>query len=157
MATFNDFREKHIKYVHDSAWGIIAAGTEKHTNHFGFFLPNSVIDANMIEMDDFLCPELPIHGFLTIYGFFLKLQKIKEEEGGLSEEEQKLFSLTARIINNFPARKHADHEHLYYESLQKGGDADFDKTFNKVHDLYFGQLELDNGSVQLELKFDEAT
>lgn len=51
----------------------------------------------------------------------------------------------------------ADHEHLYYESLQKGGDADFDKTFNKVHDLYFGQLELDNGSVQLELKFDEAT
>ena len=109
MATFNDFREKHIKYVHDSAWGIIAAGTEKHTNHFGFFLPNSVIDANMIEMDDFLCPELPIHGFLTIYGFFLKLQKIKEEEGGLSEEEQKLFSLTARIINNFPARKHADH------------------------------------------------
>ena len=98
MATFNDFREKHIKYVHDSAWGIIAAGTEKHTNHFGFFLPNSVIDANMIEMDDFLCPELPIHGFLTIYGFFLKLQKIKEEEGGLSEEEQKLFSLTSETL-----------------------------------------------------------
>ena len=72
MATFNDFREKHIKYVHDSAWGIIAAGTEKHTNHFGFFLPNSVIDANMIEMDDFLCPELPSLPFTVFSSNFKK-------------------------------------------------------------------------------------
>ncbi|MBR6484595.1 MAG: Na/Pi cotransporter family protein [Clostridiales bacterium] len=45
----------------------------------------------------------------------------------------------------------ADHEHLYYESLQKGGDADFDKTFNKIHDLYFSQLELDDGQLELDL------
>ena len=36
----------------------------------------------------------------------------------------------------------ADHEHLYYENLSRSGDKDFDKTFSKAHDFFFGQLEL---------------
>ena len=36
----------------------------------------------------------------------------------------------------------ADHEHLYYENLGKSGDKDYNKTFTKAHDFFFGQLEL---------------
>lgn len=36
----------------------------------------------------------------------------------------------------------ADHEHLYYENLSRSGDKDFDKTFSKAHDFFFGQLNL---------------
>ena len=50
----------------------------------------------------------------------------------------------------------ADHEHLYYESLQKGGDEEFDKLFNKTHDLYFGQLDPDDGQIRLNLSVEGA-
>lgn len=50
----------------------------------------------------------------------------------------------------------ADHEHLYYESLQKGGDEEFDKIFNKTHDLYFGQLDPDDGQLKLNLSVEGA-
>ena len=50
----------------------------------------------------------------------------------------------------------ADHEHLYYESLQKGGDEEFDKLFNKTHDLYFGQLDPDDGQLKLNLSVEGA-
>ena len=33
-----------------------------------------------------------------------------------------------------------DHEHLYYEGLQKSGNAEFNATFEKAYDLYLGQL-----------------
>ena len=35
----------------------------------------------------------------------------------------------------------ADHEHLYYESLQTSGEEAFMKVFNAAHDKYFGMLE----------------
>ncbi len=34
----------------------------------------------------------------------------------------------------------ADHEHLYYENLHAGQDADFNEAFRKAHDVYFGML-----------------
>ena len=35
----------------------------------------------------------------------------------------------------------ADHEHLYYESLQTSGEEAFMNVFNAAHDKYFGMLE----------------
>ena len=108
MASFIDFRLKHIKYVHDSAWGILAAGTKEYTNGYSFFLVNSALDAGLIEMDDMLCPELPIYGFMTTYYLYsrLKYQKSLRE---LSPDEDTLLSFVDRIISNFPNYK-ASHQ-----------------------------------------------
>ena len=40
----------------------------------------------------------------------------------------------------------ADHEHLYYESLQTSGEQGFMQVFNSAHDQYFGALEALGGN-----------
>ena len=35
----------------------------------------------------------------------------------------------------------ADHEHLYFESLHTGGDAEFNAAYEDAHARYFRQLE----------------
>ena len=57
-----------------------------------------------------------------------------------------------------------DHEHLYYEGLQKSGNAEFNATFEKAYDLYLGQLlvgadiydatDSDRSSVRGQLSLD---
>ena len=37
----------------------------------------------------------------------------------------------------------AEHEHMYFESLQKGVNKNYNKAFDKAHKYYFGKLETD--------------
>ncbi|MCR4814364.1 MAG: AAA family ATPase [Lachnospiraceae bacterium] len=107
MSSFMDFRLKYIKNVHDSAWGILALGTDDYTNPYDFTLANSIIDANTLELDDLLCPQLPIYGFMCAYYRFVKFNILKAN-GNVSVDELRVYAPVVKIISDFPNLKTAN-------------------------------------------------
>ena len=45
----------------------------------------------------------------------------------------------------------ADHEHLYFESLHNGNDADFNASYEKAHSLYFSRLTVAENMIPAEM------
>ena len=70
MSTFYDFRKKYIRYVHYSGWAILAAGAADYIKGFPLFITRAEIEAGYLELDDLLCPELFIYGFMHSYAMY---------------------------------------------------------------------------------------
>ena len=96
MPTFASFRKKHEKYVHNSVWAILSAGLGDYGEGF-FFLSKSGIDADDLDLDDILCPELVIYGFMFSYLLY-----------HVANGDEPFYHTVQTAITEFPTKQIAD-------------------------------------------------
>ena len=103
MATFNELRQKYYKNVCDSAWGVIAFSLLDYTSDHNLVLSHSELEGSNLNLDELLCPEFLIYGFMSLYHIYIELGGNEDK----NEFERKLYIYCDRIFKDFPNRDDA--------------------------------------------------
>ena len=109
MSTFYDFRKKYIRYVHYSGWAILAAGAADYIKGFPLFITRAEIEAGYLELDDLLCPELFIYGFMHSYAMYHLFKPTPDETPEERQQHEQSYQFFRGIIEECPNLEVAEH------------------------------------------------